>query len=51
MPDEDYNKEDWLQSQIDSNLMRIYRRPCESKLPDRMEHLLEKLREKETART
>ncbi|WP_323766150.1 transcriptional regulator [Marinovum sp.] len=50
MPEEYYDKQDWLQRQVDSNLMRIYRQPCESKLPDRMEQLLEKLREKEAAR-
>lgn len=50
MPEKDYDKEEWLQSQIDTNLMRIYSQPCESKLPDRMAQLLEKLREKEAAR-
>ncbi len=50
MPEQDHETEDRLQDQIDANLMRAYRQPCEARLPDSLQQLLEKLREKEAAR-
>lgn len=50
MREQDHDTEDRLQDQIDANLMRAYRQPCEAQLPDALQQLLQKLRDKEAAR-